>query len=112
MEQIGFMKNISGTVCVIGIALSAINANDTMIVNGYYDFPKAHYSSYNEAYSNMNKQLNSNIFYERRSSNRLENEANSLFGTMRDATKEELESVNRYIKSISKKTGVNFFDIC
>lgn len=30
---------------------------------------------------------------------------------MRDATREELESVDRYIKSISKPTGVNFFVI-
>lgn len=30
---------------------------------------------------------------------------------MRDATIEELESVDRYIKSISKPTGVNFFDL-
>lgn len=29
---------------------------------------------------------------------------------MRDATREELESVDNYIKSISKPTGVNFFD--
>lgn len=29
---------------------------------------------------------------------------------MRDATKEELEDVDNYIKSISKPTGVNFFD--
>lgn len=30
---------------------------------------------------------------------------------MRDATKEEIESVDNYIKSISKPTGVNFFAI-
>ena len=30
---------------------------------------------------------------------------------MRDATKEERESVDKYIKSISKPTGVNFFAI-
>lgn len=29
---------------------------------------------------------------------------------MRDATKEELEAVDNYIKSISKSTSVNFFD--
>ena len=29
---------------------------------------------------------------------------------MREATTEELESVNNYIKSISKPTGVNFWD--
>lgn len=31
---------------------------------------------------------------------------------MRDATKQEQESVNNYIRSISKDTGVNFFDLC
>lgn len=30
---------------------------------------------------------------------------------MRNATKEEMESVDRYIKSISKPTGINFFAI-
>ena len=39
-------------------------------------------------------------------------EANSLFEIMRDATPEEQVSVNKYIKSISKDTGVNFFDLC
>lgn len=29
---------------------------------------------------------------------------------MREATKEELEGVNRYVKSISKPTGKNFND--
>ena len=29
---------------------------------------------------------------------------------MRDATKQEQKSINNYIKSISKDTGVNFFD--
>lgn len=30
--------------------------------------------------------------------------------SMREATKEEKDSVNRYIESISKSTGVNFYD--
>ena len=30
---------------------------------------------------------------------------------MREATRKEQESVNRYIESISKPTGVNFFDL-
>ena len=30
--------------------------------------------------------------------------------SMREATKEEKDSVNRYIESISKPTGVNFYD--
>lgn len=38
----------------------------------------------------------------------LEVEANSLFGIMRDAMPEEQASVNKYIKSISKDTGMIF----
>lgn len=34
-----------------------------------------------------------------------------LFDNMREATSEEKESVNEYIKSISKPTGINFYDI-
>ena len=30
--------------------------------------------------------------------------------SMREATKEEKDSVNKYIESISKATGVNFYD--
>lgn len=30
--------------------------------------------------------------------------------SMREATKEEKDSVNRYVESISKSTGVNFYD--
>lgn len=43
---------------------------------------------------------------------RLERMAKESFGEMRDATKEELESVDRYIKSISKPTGIDFFSLC
>lgn len=43
---------------------------------------------------------------------RLERTAYALFGEMRSATKEENESVKNYIKSISKPTGVNIFDLC
>lgn len=43
---------------------------------------------------------------------RLERMAKESFEEMRDATKEELESVDRYIKSISKPTGIDFFSLC
>lgn len=36
---------------------------------------------------------------------------NFLEEPMRDATKEEVESVNKYIESISEPTGVNFFAV-
>lgn len=38
-------------------------------------------------------------------------EAKELFGEMRDATPEEQQSINEYIKSISIPTGVNLFDL-
>lgn len=38
-------------------------------------------------------------------------EAKELFGEMRDATSEERESIDDYIKSISTPTGVNIFDL-
>ena len=42
---------------------------------------------------------------------RLLEEVEAVFGKMRNATKEEQESVNRYIRSISQDIGENFFDI-
>lgn len=38
-------------------------------------------------------------------------EAEEIFGEMRDTTPEEQASINTYIKSISKDTGVNIFDL-
>ena len=38
-------------------------------------------------------------------------EAEELFGEMRDATPEEQECINNYIKDISNPTGVNIFDL-
>ena len=37
------------------------------------------------------------------------NEQHDIF---RDATKEELEGVDQYIKFISKSTGIDFFALC
>ena len=42
---------------------------------------------------------------------RLIEKAKELFGEMRDATPEEQECINNYIKDISTQTGVNIFDL-
>ncbi len=110
MEQKGFIKNISGTVCVLGLALSTVSMNSTMIINGTYKIPNANYS-YNENSSNP-IDIEINNIYRQKDGSRLENIATELFGSMRDATQEEQASVNNYIESISKDTGVNFFDLC
>ena len=44
-------------------------------------------------------------------SNKMIEEAEELFGVMRDTTPEEQQSIDEYIKSISIPTGVNLFDL-
>lgn len=114
MEQKSFLKNLSGTACVIGLALSTMSLNSTLVVEGNYIPQSANYNYYNlgENSTIPFKSVASNIYVEQKPTTRLEVEATSLFGTMRDATPEERASVNNYIKSISKDTGVNFFDLC
>lgn len=113
MEQKNFVRNISGTACVLCLALSTMSVNSTMVVNvnSNHEIQKANYSYYDESSTNLLAVDVSNI-YEINKSTRLEEEANMLFGEMRNATPEEQASINKYIKSISKDTGVNFFDIC
>ncbi len=113
MEQKNFVRNISGTVCVLGLALSTMSVNSTMVVNvnGNHEIQKAYYSYYDESSTNPLAVDISNI-YETNPLTGLEEEANTLFGEMRNATSEEQASINKYIKSISRDTGVNFFDIC
>ena len=43
--------------------------------------------------------------------NKMIEEAEELFGKMRDATPEEQQNIDEYIKSISIPTGVNLFDL-
>lgn len=38
-------------------------------------------------------------------------EAKEIFGEMREATPEEQEYINNYLKDISTPTGVNIFDL-
>lgn len=43
--------------------------------------------------------------------NKIIEEAEELFGEMREATPEEQQSIDNYLKSISTPTGVNLFDL-
>lgn len=38
-------------------------------------------------------------------------ECREIFGDMRDSTREERNSIQRYIDSISENTGINFWEI-
>lgn len=43
--------------------------------------------------------------------NKLVEECTKALGAMRDATKEERNSIQKYVNSISEDTGINFWEI-
>lgn len=121
-EQRGtYNKNINGTVCVLGIALSALTFNNTPTVDSVANIPKipmANYRAYNEdicnreIYNNTKVVTDDPYMYMQRQETRLDREIRELFGEMRAATSKETDSVNDYVKNISIDTGVNFFELC
>lgn len=42
---------------------------------------------------------------------KLVKECTEILGTMRDATKEERDNIQKYVNSISEDTGIKFWDI-
>lgn len=115
MEQKNVIKNVTSTALAIGLSFSiAGNGNGTMLINGNDYFMKKHNGYEEVRHLPINSAVQKNIdnIYIQPKTRNLDKTAQELFGTMRDATKEERESVDNYIKSISKNTGVNFFDIC
>lgn len=112
MEQKEIMRNFTGTVVTVGLFFSAMNS--TMVIDGrnYYEAPKANYSFLDETTVNNSISSMMNNIYEKKDVSRLEENIEEIFGGVRDATREEMDSVNKYIKSISVSTGVNFFDLC
>lgn len=114
MVQDNLLKNITGTACIVGLAVSMMNINSTMRIEGN-DLQKSNYSFMEDsANMSINSVLGSGVenIYIQNSERRLETEAQELFGMMRVATKEEKESVRNYVNSISKDTGVSFYDLC
>lgn len=114
MEQRTWWKNLTGTVCVLGLAFSSMNCNSTTIIPSFNEASIANYRILGEQTDNSSANLadETNNIYIKTQRNNLEAEAKSLFGDMRDATAEESASVENYVKSISKDMGVNFFDLC
>lgn len=107
------LKNITETVCAIGLALSPMSVNNTLLVDGNCELPAHINHDYND-YKNS-----SNVFYSKISQAYYESskpnlmvEATNLFGNMRSASENEQVQINKYIEKISKKTGVNFFTLC
>lgn len=115
MEQREIWKNVTGTAFVLGLAITSMSFNGTQVISSPSEIPSAIYGtiderSYNAA-SNL-LQIETNNVYVEKKRNHLEEEAEQLFGPMRQATDQESASVNNYVRSISKDTGVNFFNLC
>lgn len=113
MGQKNFVRNISGTACAVWVLFSTMNINSTTVIDGNikHEIQKVNYSHYSKNSTNPFV-MNIDNIYEINPRTRLEKEANMLFGEMRYATVEEQNSINQYIKNISKDTGVSFFNIC
>ncbi len=114
LMQTTFVKNLTGTAIVVGMSLSTLSFNSSSMVNPidanslfHYDFhaDTSHYSPSLDL-----KRDNWNIYVI--SHTKLDRESSLIFGKMREATKEEQLSVHNYVRDISIKTGVNFFDLC
>jgi hypothetical protein len=113
MENRGFLKNLTNTACAIGIILS-LNTSDTRLIDGNMgQITRNSHSSYNTSiFPDFSAEYKSGNNYKQPHISALEQEANSLFGQMRDATQQEQDGIDEYISSIAEDTGVNFFDIC
>ena len=110
MEQKELLLNLTGTICVIGMALSTMSFNSTNTTQLIDNEPTSKYFFYND------QEINSTVTaiiddsnHSVKSDNRLLSFAESIFGSMRDATELEANSVNSYVDSISIDTGVSFY---
>lgn len=115
MEQREIWKNVTGTAFTLGLAITSMSFNGTQVISAPSQIPSAINGTLDDrlynAVSNLLQMETNNIYVEKKR-NHLEEEAEYLFGPMREATAQESASVNNYVRSISKNTGVNFFDLC
>lgn len=117
MEQSGLRKNFTGTILMLSLAVS-MNLNSTQTISSLSAIPFANYSFLNERSYNATAHLlenngnKVNNVYVGKKRNHLQEESERLFGQMRSATAQESASVNNYIRSISKDTGVSFYNLC
>ena len=114
MDKKTTLVNVAGTVFALGISLSSCNS--TMLVKDRQSIMETKgifAEKENSMISNtiLDNTSSQNI-YIAKTPRKLEKEAYEIFGEMRKATKEEIEGVDNYIKKISRKTGVNFWDLC
>lgn len=112
------ISNVTNTIAVIGLSATLLGTTNTLQVQSIKPNQIPNIKTNNrkvkgcfDTISFKQETINKNCYIDEQMS-RLERESLSLFGVMRDATKEEQEGVQKYIDSIAEDTGVSFFDIC
>ena len=108
-------RNITGTAAMVTIsAFLMMNPNTTVsLPHNSHETAKIYKHGHYLGMPNngVNVKDYTNIYLLNKKSN-IEKEAYNLFGNMRDLTEDEERNIDNYIESISKETGVNFFDLC
>lgn len=106
------ISNVANTILVAGMTVSIINGTPVVSLNNDYGV----ISFYNEdkilGINNLSYNYVNKNEYRQKSYSKVEQEAQELFGPMRDASEKEIKSVSSYFKRISKDTGVDFWDLC
>ena len=100
------LRNKTSSMMLVGIACLSLSSMNTSISMSSYTPPPAssvvnHYGTDSDLVKRY--PLTSKSF-------KVEQEANSLFGAMREATIEEQNQIQMNIDQISKNTGFNFWE--
>ena len=117
MAQGVLARNITSAVCAFGVAFSGVGYSSTVPVHSTNASTHSQARPVVDRYSTNTRRASlmntkESYYYRKTYDTALSLEAKGLFGAMREATIEETESVSRYIRGISKDTGVNFFELC
>ena len=106
-------KSLTTSIALTGFSVLSPFANPItpIVKEAPVVFPQMYSGEIADTLVSKYYQFEDNTYIQKKMS-KIEKEAHRLFGSMRPATPEELKSVQDYISSISKKTGVNFWDLC
>jgi len=121
MRSSPFISNLTDTIAtpLMGVFffMNAVNINSVPVINtSIHGITSVVFNAKSKDWNPMNSTLCSAydeciIAPDEKNKIGIDAESFELFGDMREATVEEQESINQYVKSISQATGLSFFEI-